>query len=98
MLAGSTNTLFIRTVSIVSAPVPVFLTDKSTYAVGLGPQLWSRIFSSSVFMKVKVKAPIHAATAMLTATVTAISMMAATTGLNAFLLLNIFLIFVQSLL
>jgi len=54
--------------------------------------------SSSVFMNVNVKAPIHAATAMLTATVTAIKMMAATTGLRAFLLLNIFLIFIQSLL
>jgi hypothetical protein len=55
--------------------------------------VWLWIFSSSVFMKVKVNAPIHAATAMLTATVTAIKIMAATTGLNAFLLLNSFLIF-----
>jgi len=42
----------------------------------------------SVCMKVKVSAPIHAATAIETATVTAISMIAATTGLSAFLLLN----------
>jgi hypothetical protein len=42
-------------------------------------------------MKLKVSAPIHAATAMLTATVTAMSMIEATTGLRAFLLLNIFI-------
>jgi len=47
----------------------------------------------SVAVKLKVKAPIHAATAMLTATVTAISMIEATTGLRAFLLLNIFIFF-----
>jgi hypothetical protein len=45
-------------------------------------------------MKVKVKAPIQAATAMLTATVTAMSMIEATTGLRAFLFFNI-LIFVS---
>jgi len=42
-------------------------------------------------MKLKVSAPIHAATAMLTATVTAMSMIEATTGLRAFLLLRIFI-------
>jgi hypothetical protein len=36
-------------------------------------------------MNPTVKAPIHAATAMLTATVTAMSMIDATTGLKAFL-------------
>jgi hypothetical protein len=40
-----------------------------------------------------VRAPIHAATAMLTATVTAMSMMDATTGLRAFLLFSIFIFF-----
>src|SRR5271157_1895106 len=49
------------------------------------------IWPCSVAMKLKVRAPIHAATAMLTATVTAISMIEATTGLRAFLLLNIFI-------
>jgi ABC-type transport system involved in cytochrome bd biosynthesis fused ATPase/permease subunit len=44
-------------------------------------------------MKLKVNAPIHAATAMLTATVTAMSIIDATTGLKAFLLLNIFILF-----
>ena len=42
-------------------------------------------------MKLNVSAPIHAATAMLTATVTAMSMIEATTGLRAFLLLRIFI-------
>ena len=41
--------------------------------------------------KLKVSAPIHAATARLTATVTAMSMIVAITGLRAFLLLNIFI-------
>lgn len=48
----------------------------------------------SVAVKLNVSAPIHAATAMDTATVTAMSMMAATTGLSAFLLLKSFLILV----
>jgi hypothetical protein len=42
-------------------------------------------------MKLNVNAPIHAATAMLTATVTAMSMIDATTGLRAFLHFNIFI-------
>jgi hypothetical protein len=45
-------------------------------------------------MKPMVNAPIHAATAMLTATVTAINMIDATTGLRAFLLFKIFISFV----
>lgn len=48
----------------------------------------------SVAMKLNVRAPIHAATAMLTATVTAMSMIEATTGLRAFLLRLIFILFV----
>ena len=75
---------------MVIAPVPVFLMDM-LIDVRLVAHVWLCTLSSSVFMKVNVRAPIHAATAMLTATVTAISMMAATTGLNAFLLLNIFI-------
>ncbi len=51
------------------------------------------IVISSVSMNVNVIEPIHAATAMDTATVTAMSMMAATTGLRAFLLFRSFLIF-----
>jgi hypothetical protein len=42
-------------------------------------------------MNVNVRAPIHAATAILTATVTAMSMIDATTGLRAFLHFNIFI-------
>jgi hypothetical protein len=51
------------------------------------------ILSSSVFMNVNVNAPIQAATAMETATVTAIKIIAATTGLSAFRLLNNLFIF-----
>ena len=49
--------------------------------------------SCSVCMKLTLRAPIHAATAMLTATVTAMSMIEATTGLSAFLLFLKFFIF-----
>ena len=49
--------------------------------------------SSLVSMNPMVSEPIHAATAMETATVTAMSMMAATTGLRAFLLFRSFFIF-----
>ena len=48
----------------------------------------------SVFVKENVRAPIHAATAMLTATVTAIRMIDATTGLRAFLLLVFIFLFI----
>ena len=51
------------------------------------------IVSSLVSMNPMVSDPIHAATAMETATVTAMSMMAATTGLRAFLLFRSFFIF-----
>jgi hypothetical protein len=53
----------------------------------------SVIVSSLVSMYPMVSEPIHAATAMETATVTAMSMMAATTGLRAFLLFRSFFIF-----
>ncbi len=49
--------------------------------------------SCSVCMNPTLSAPIHAATAMLTATVTAMSMIDATTGLSAFLLFLKFFIF-----
>jgi hypothetical protein len=47
-----------------------------------------RMLNWSVLVNEKVNAPIHAATAIDTATVTATSMMDAITGLSAFLLLN----------
>jgi hypothetical protein len=48
----------------------------------------------SVPMKLNDRAPIHAATAMLTATVTAMRMIDATTGLRAFLLLVFIFLFI----
>ena len=51
------------------------------------------ILTSSAPMNPIVNAPIHAATAMLTATVTAMSMIEATTGLSALLLFLWFFIF-----
>jgi hypothetical protein len=68
--------------------VPVLLTDMVMYWSGdvPAPKVMLVILSSSVPMNPTVNAPIHAATAMLTATVTAMSMIDATTGLRAFLL------------
>ena len=89
-------TSFTLTELIVKAAVPVFFTLSVTFVyagavpVHVGGEI---IFSSYDFMNVNVRAPIHAATAMLTATVTAISMIDATTGLRAFLLFNIFIFF-----
>src|SRR5271157_322680 len=78
MVTGFVPVLIIVTVTLLFSP-PATLNCKFV------------ILSCSVAMKLKVRAPIHAATAMLTATVTAISMIEATTGLRAFLLLNIFI-------
>jgi hypothetical protein len=75
----------------VTASAPVF--EQWMTGVERSVNVTLVIFSSSVFMKVKVSAPIQAATAMDTATVTAISMIAATTGLKAFLLFRSFFIF-----
>ena len=75
----------------VNVSAPVFVTEIVVWLANGNVTLV--IFSSSVFMKVKVSAPIQAATAMETATVTAISMIAATTGLKAFLLFRSFFIF-----
>jgi hypothetical protein len=47
--------------------------------------VWLLTVSSSTFMNEKDIEPIHAATAMETATTTAISIIAAITGLNALL-------------
>jgi len=70
--------------------VPAFLTFS---VIPLVVHVWLMTFGLGLFMNVNVNAPIQAATAMLTATVTAIKIIAATTGLNAFLLLNNFHIF-----
>ena len=50
--------------------------------------------SDELPMKLNVRAPIHAATAMLTATVTAMSMIVAITGLRAFLFLVLIFLFI----
>ena len=76
----------------VTAVVPVFFamtTMKSV--VVLFVKVMLVILSSSVPMNPTVSAPIHAATAMLTATVTAMSMIEATTGLSALVFFLIFL-------
>ena len=68
------------------AVVPVLLNvTRIVPGAGLTLNCSCVICPCSVAVKLKVKAPIHAATAMLTATVTAISMIEATTGLRAFL-------------
>ena len=83
--------LFTHTELIVIAVVPVLLNViVIVFAVVLNSTFVT--CPCSVAMKLKVSAPIHAATAMLTATVTAMSMIEATTGLRAFLLLNIFIL------
>src|SRR4030042_1011232 len=81
-------TLLIHASFIVTGEVPVLLT---TTAIQLVPKIMFVICICSVFVNVNVSAPIHAATAMLTATVTAMSMIDATTGLRA---LTFFLIFI----
>ena len=83
--------LFTHAEVIVMAVVPVLLNViRIVFAVVLNCRFVT--CPCSVAMKLKVSAPIHAATAMLTATVTAMSMIEATTGLRAFLLLNIFIL------
>ena len=87
----SSGTSSIVTDVIVNASAPVFVQWMTGVERSVNVTLV--IFSSSVFMKVNVSAPIQAATAIETATVTAISMIAATTGLKAFLLFRSFFIF-----
>ena len=77
---------------MVIGVVPVFCMVIFIIVAGV-PNVICVILSSSVAVKLKVSAPIHAATAMLTATVTAMRMIDATTGLRAFLLFNIFMLF-----
>ena len=69
--------------------VPVFFNDKVTTLVPVNDALL--MFIEDDPMNPTVSAPIHAATAMLTATVTAMSMIDATTGLRAFAFFLIFL-------
>ena len=87
-------TLFPVTVTvlvIIISVVPVF---KTATVIVVGAENVALVIDNcSVSMNVNVIDPIHAATAMETATVTAMSMMAATTGLRAFLLFRSFLIF-----
>ena len=80
-------------VCIVTVPDPVFWTVKTA--------VWSSVIETLVMdacselpMKPMVNAPIHAATTTLTATVTAMSMMVAITGLSALLLFLNFLKFI----
>jgi len=73
--------------------VPVFLIVKAM-ELGVPVTKFSLVIvSEDDPMNPTVRAPIHAATAMLTATVTAMSMIDATTGLRAFLLFLKFFIF-----
>ena len=69
--------------------VPVFFNDKVTTSLPVNDT--SLMLIEDDPMNPTVKAPIHAATAMLTATVTAMSMIDATTGLRAFAFFLIFL-------
>jgi len=88
--------LLIFTDPTVTVFVPVFFMVRTTVLVEtlLVPlNATLLIVSDEDPMKPNVKAPIHAATAMLTATVTAMSMIVAITGLRAFLLFLILIIF-----
>jgi hypothetical protein len=81
---------------MVTGVVPVLLAVTLMLPVALVP-VWKLRFvmlTCSVAVNVNVRAPIHAATAMLTATVTAMSMIDATTGLRAFLLLLFIFLFI----
>ena len=95
-----TFALFTHNSLIVMAFVPVLLNVTIIFPLVASPTVNVRFVTCpcSVAMKLNVSAPIHAATAMLTATVTAMSMIEATTGLRAFLLLNIFIFFLSLLL
>jgi hypothetical protein len=85
-------TLFTQASFIVTGDVPVLFTVTAIeLVVPLGPKAMFVICTCSVAMNVNVSAPIHAATAMLTATVTAMSMIDATTGLRAFTFFHIFI-------
>jgi hypothetical protein len=85
-------TPFTQTSLIVIGVVPVFW--KVSVIVSPFVNTMFVICPCSVAMKLKLSAPIHAATAMLTATVTAMRMIDATTGLRAFLLLVFIFLFI----
>jgi len=93
------NILFSPLMSIIDIAtlvLPVLITDTTMVAAGSGDtpvpvKAMLVIVTSFVSMKPMLSDPIHAATAMETATVTATSIMAATTGFKAFLFLSIFL-------
>jgi hypothetical protein len=81
---------------MVTVFVPVFLMDSVKLLLAAPDVPWVLTcvtVSEDDPMNEKVNAPIHAATAIDTATVTAISMMAATTGLSAFLLFSLRAVF-----
>lgn len=89
------TTLFTLTKLTVTVFVPVFLMlRRIVLPVVPDPPLKvvAQMLIEDVPMNEKVNAPIQAATAMDTATVTAIKIIDAITGLSAFLLLNSFLI------
>ena len=84
---------FMRTYCTVTALPPGHATLIFTVSVPLAQPYGLPTFSCSPLpMNENDRAPIHAATAMLTATVTAMRMIEATTGLRAFLLLSIFIL------
>jgi len=88
------SALFTFTCEIVTDFVPVFFSAKVIVLAGspeVPSKAWLVIVTEDDPMNPTVKAPIHAATAMLTATVTAMSMIDATTGLRAFTFFLIFL-------
>jgi hypothetical protein len=86
------STLSIFPAEIVNDEAPVLATVR--VALFVPHTVMPVMLSCSVFVKLKVSAPIHAATAMETATVTAINMIDAITGLKAFLLFRSFFIFI----
>ncbi len=78
------------TSEIVTDAVPVFLIKTDTVSA-VESRLSCPKETCSVCMNPVLSEPIHTATAMLTATVTAMSMIDATTGLRAFAFFRIFL-------
>jgi hypothetical protein len=86
----ATAALFTFIEAMVTVFVPVFLTLSVMEAPPVTKVTLLMLIEDDP-MNPTVKAPIHAATAMLTATVTAMSMIDATTGLRAFAFFLIFL-------
>ena len=79
-------TLFIQTSLNVTGEVPGFWTFIVMVLFGMS-KVMLVIRTCSVDVKPNVRAPVHAPTARLTATATAMRITVATTGLSAFLLL-----------